>query len=67
MVRSVSLYHSDRLKNMPKKNSPSITIGTTLRPEKYLGEMKYLITGRKYITPRKMNSPKITNHFMASR
>ena len=33
-VRSVSLYHSERLKNMPKKNSAIIITGTTFRPEK---------------------------------
>ena len=33
-VRSVSLYHSDKLKNMPKNSSASMIKGTTLSPEK---------------------------------
>ena len=34
MVRSVSLYHSDKLKKMPKNNSAIITTGTTFNPLK---------------------------------
>ncbi len=65
MVLSESLYQSERLKKMPAKSSAIIIMGTTLRPSKYCGEMKYLSTGRKNITPRNISSPKATNQFIA--